>query len=107
MQGTQPVLTHDKRTKEVQRFIGRAKSCASPWTSSAGVRLERRAINGLSPGPRLCRKYAGRADRSLAARLAISPAKSRQLCRHTDLRPRRRGRHIGVYLADFFDVFVE
>jgi hypothetical protein len=70
------------------------------------------ALNtGLSMVSLQGRAYAestqGAADRSLAARLAISPAKSRQLCRHTDVRPRRRGRHIGVYLADFFDVFVE
>jgi hypothetical protein len=38
---------------------------------------------------------------------AKGTAKSSELCRHTDRRLRRRGRHFGVYLADFSGVFVK
>ena len=35
------------------------------------------------------------------------PRSPRELCRHTDWRLRRRGRHFCVYLADFFGVLVK
>jgi len=44
-------------------------------------------------------------DRLSSSRLLCrSP---RELCSHADWRPRRSGRHFGVYLADFCGVFVK